>query len=230
MRSTAPSSGGEGSLLREPQHYEHHGSPNLPLQLKNFLRTWHHKMLDYQVPCHTPSFKTVFIKHAAVLDQLCNHKQTIADWSTSNPPICCCKVWTTYKSAALNPTGDHWVLSGSLLHSLLPPALAVIAEGSLSNKVFPSKKEYLTQLRSGLQSWTKRNGLPSMPTSSISELGHHLWSEHTQHITNHITKSSTWRAQRPNIFGRPKQIGFTNFHVEKPILGYAAASICLMAR
>ena len=179
------------SALRAPWSL----SPNLPLQLKNFLRTWHHKMLDYQVPCHTPSFKTVFIKHAAVLDQLCNHKQAIADWSTSNPPICCCKVWTTYKSAALNPTDDHWVLSASLLHSLLPPALAVIAEGSLSNKVFPSKKEYLTQLRSGLQSWTKRNGLPSMPTSSISELGHHLWSEHTQHITNHITKSSITQLQ-----------------------------------
>ena len=76
-----------------------------------------------------------------------------------------------------------------------PPSLAVIAEGSLSNKVFPSKKEYLTQLRSGLQSWTKRNGLPSMPASSISELGHHLWTEHCQYITHHITKSSITQLQ-----------------------------------
>ena len=83
-------------------------SPNLPLQLKKFLRTWHHKMLEYQVPCHTPSFKTVFIKHAAVLDQLCNHKQAIADWSKSNPPTCCCKAWIQYKSAALNPNDGHW--------------------------------------------------------------------------------------------------------------------------
>ena len=179
------------SALRAPLSL----SPNLPFQLKKFLRTWHHKMLEYQVPCHTPSFKTVFIKHAAVLDQLCNHKQAIADWSTSNPPTCCCKSWSQYKSAALNPTDDHWVLSGSLLHSLLPPSLAVIAEGSLSNKVFPSKKEYLTQLRSGLQSWTKRNGLPSMPASSISELGHHLWTEHCQYITHHITKSSITQLQ-----------------------------------
>ena len=71
----------------------------------------------------------------------------------------------------------------------------MIAEGSLSNKVFPSKKEYLTQLRSGLQSWTKRNGLPSMPASSISELGHHLWTEHCQYITHHITKSSITQLQ-----------------------------------
>ena len=152
-------------------------------------------MLEYQVPCHTPSFKTVFIKHAVVLDQLCNYKQAIADRSTSNPPTCCCKDWLQYKSAALNPNNNYWVLSGSLLHSFLPPALAVIAEGSLSNKVFPSRKDHLSQLRSGLQTWTKRNGLPSMPASTISELGHHLWTEHSQHITHHITKSSITQLQ-----------------------------------
>ena len=152
-------------------------------------------MLEYQVPCHTPSFKTVFIKHAAVLDQLCNQKQAISDWSTSNPPTCCCKDWKQYKPAALNLSDDHWVLSGSLLHSFLPPALAVIAEGSLSNKVFPSTKGYLNQLRSGFKTLTKRNGLPSMPASTISELGHHLWQEHCQHITHHITKSSITQLQ-----------------------------------
>ena len=55
-------------------------TPNLQQQLKQFLRKWHLQVLAYQVPCHTPSFKMVFIKHAAV-DQLCNHKQAIADWS-----------------------------------------------------------------------------------------------------------------------------------------------------
>ena len=179
------------SALRAPWSL----SPNLPSQLKRFLRAWHHQMLDHQVPCHTPSFKTVFIKHAAVLDQLCNHKQAIVDWSTSNPASCCCKSWSSYKSAALNPSADHWVLSGSLLHSTLPPDLAVVAEGSLSNKVFPSKKEYLAQLKLGLETWTKQNGLPSMPASNISDFGHHLWSEHTQAITNHITKSSITQFQ-----------------------------------
>ena len=164
------------SALRAPWSL----SPNLPSQLKRFLREWHHKMLDHQVPCHTPSFKTVFIKHAAVLDQLCNHKQAIVDWSTSNPAICCCKSWSSYKSAALNPSADHWVLSGSLLHSALPPELAVVEEGSLSHKVFPSKKEYLNQMKLGLKTWTKQNGLPSMPASSISDLCHHLWSSITQ--------------------------------------------------
>ena len=71
----------------------------------------------------------------------------------------------------------------------------MIAEGSLSNKVFPSKKDYLTQLRSGLQTWTKRNGVPSMAAPTISEFGHHLWTEHCQHITHHITKSSITQLQ-----------------------------------
>ena len=179
------------SALRAPWSL----SPNLQSQLKKFLRRWHFQMLDHQVPCHTPSFKTVFIKHAAVLDILCNHKQAIEDWSTSNPAICCCKSWSCYKSAALNPSDPHWVLSGSLLHSLLPPELAVIAEGSLSNKVFPSKKEYHNQMRLAFKTWTKKNGLPSMPQANISDLCHHLWSEHTQQITNHITKSSISQLQ-----------------------------------
>ena len=170
-------------------------TPDLHKKLKQFLRSWHHRMIEYQVPCHLPSFKTVFIKHAAVLDQLCNHKQSIIDWSTDNPPICCCNSWSKYKAAVLNPKDDHWVLSGSLLHSLLPPSLAVIAEGSLSNKVFPSKKDYLNQLHSGLRQWTKRNGLPSMSVSDIENFGKQLWHEHHQHVTQHITKSSITQLQ-----------------------------------
>ena len=126
----------KASALRAPWSL----APDLQTTLKKFLRQWHVTMLAHQVPCHTPSFKTVFIKHAAVLDILCNHKQAIDDGSTSNSAVCCCKSWSLYKGAALNPSDPHWVLSGSLLHSLLPPDLAVIAEGSLSNKVFPSKK------------------------------------------------------------------------------------------
>jgi hypothetical protein len=72
-------------------------------------------------------------------------------------------------------TYPHWVLAGSLLHTSLPADLAVIAEGSLLNKVFPSKKEYHSQLKTGLHQWTKRNGLPSMPNQDISDLCQKLW-------------------------------------------------------
>ena len=161
-------------------------TPNLQQQLKQFLRKWHLQVLAYQVPCHTPSFKMLFIKHAAVLDQLCNHKQAIADWSTTQPATCCCKKWEPFKTAALNLSDPHWVFAGSLLHSLVLEELAVIAEGSLLNKVFPSKKEYQNQLRLGLHGWTKRNGLPSMPNSEISDFSQHLWTEHSKHVTCHI--------------------------------------------
>ena len=174
-------------------------APDLQHTLKKFLRQWHVKMLAHQVPCHTPSFKTVFIKHAAVLDILCNHKKAIDDWSTTNPATCCCKSWSCYKSAALNPSDSHWVLSGSLLHSQLEPDLAVIAEGSLANKVFPSKKEFQNQLRIGLKNWTKRNGLPSMPQSDIIDLCHQLWHQHLSQITNHITKQSIGRLQDSSV-------------------------------
>ena len=128
------------SALRSPWSL----TPNLQRHLKQFLRKWHLQVLSYQVPCHNLSFKMVFIKHAAVLDQLCNHKQAITDWSSGQEASCCCKHWLKFKTAALNPSDSHWVLAGSLLHSLLPADLAVIAEGSLLNKVFPSKEEYHT--------------------------------------------------------------------------------------
>ena len=44
------------------------GSKNLQRTLKQFLWKWRLQVLAYQVPCHTRSFKTVFIKHASVLD------------------------------------------------------------------------------------------------------------------------------------------------------------------
>ena len=164
-------------------------SPNLQRTLKQFLRKWHLQVLAYQVPCLVPSFKTVFVKHAAALDQLCNHKQAISQWSTGTDAICCCQLWSKYKRAALNPSDPHWALAGSLLHDLLPADLAVVAEGSLLNKVCPSKKDYQANLKLGLHQWTKRNGLPSIPSQDIVDLAQLLWQQHTQEVTCHITKS-----------------------------------------
>jgi hypothetical protein len=51
----------------------------------------------------------VFIKHAAVLDQLCKHKQAIADWSTSNPALCNVQIRS---SQSFRPTlGPGWLPS-----------------------------------------------------------------------------------------------------------------------
>ena len=121
--------------------------------------------------------------------QLRNIKQAILEWSTTSQATCCCQHWTIYKKAALNPTDPHWVLAGSPLHDLLPADLAVIAEGSLLNKVFRSKKDYQTALKVGLNQWTKRNGLPSMPTWDISDLGHTLWQEHRKPSSKSLATS-----------------------------------------
>ena len=181
---------GTASLSAQPL------SPNLQRTLKQFLWKWHLQILAYQVPCHLQSFKAVLIKHAAVLDQLCNHKQAISQWSTGTDVICCCQHWSKYKKAALDPSDPHWVLAGSLLHDLLPADLAVIAEGSLLNKVFPSKNDYQTTLKLGLHHWTKLNGLPSIPSQDILDLAQLLWQQHTQEVTCHITKSSIITFQR----------------------------------
>ena len=145
-------------------------SPNLQRSLKQFLRQWHLQVLAYQVPCHTPSFKMVFTKHAAVLGQLCNHKQAISDWSLGTEAKCCCEHWSKFKKAALNPS--DWEIAGSYLHDLLPADLAII-----SRRLF-------AQQGLSLQQWTKRNGLPSMPSQDISDLRQRLWQQHT-HLPHH---------------------------------------------
>ena len=160
-------------------------SPNLAKSLQGFLRRWYLRMLEHHVPCHAPSFKTVFIKHASVVDLLCNHKSAIEAWSLNTTPECCCQNWQKFRSAAPNPDSDHWVLSGSLLTDLLPPDVAVLAEGSLQDKVFPQKQDFLRSLHRGILNWCRYNGLPSIPKNQVHDLGHDLWSTHTSHITNH---------------------------------------------
>lgn len=58
-------------------------------------------------------------------------------------------------------------MSGSLLGDTMSPEIAVLAEeGSLQNKVFSSKRH------------------------QCADLGQDLWSTHTSHVTQHITRSS----------------------------------------
>ena len=136
-QSAHPSIGGKESQLPLLPPWEHRGPSVLTFKSlsKHFLRQSRLQVLAHQVPCHVPSFKTVFVKHASVLDQLCNHKQAVTMWSTHIDVECCCKNWSQYKKASLNPSDPHWVLSGSLLTGLLPQELAVIAEGSFEQGV-----------------------------------------------------------------------------------------------
>lgn len=106
------------------------------------------------------------------------------------PPHAAAKTGPNTKKAALNPSDPHWVLSGSLLTDLLIADLSVIAEGPLLNKVFPSKKDYHATLKFGLNQWTKRNGLTSLPSNEISDLNQSLWQQHLEAVTCHITKPS----------------------------------------
>ena len=78
-------------------------SPNLAKTLQGALRQWYLHMIEHHVPCHIPSFKTIFVKHSSVVDLLCNHKSAIESWSPSQTPQCCCANWSTFRSAALNP-------------------------------------------------------------------------------------------------------------------------------
>ena len=130
------------------------------------------------------------MKHSSVVDILCNHKQAIEDWGNNTSPTCVCDQWRPYQSACFDPTADHWVLHGYSLGDHLPADLQVIAEGSLQNKVFPSKREFSSTLRQGLKQWCKDNGLPSFPQGDVASLLDRLWQQHREGLSHHIRKQT----------------------------------------
>ena len=109
---------------------------SLKKDLRCFLRSWYTQALTHSVPCHPPSLKTIFVKHSAVVDILCNHKQAIEEWGNNTTPTCVCGDWKPYQSASYDSTAEHWVLQGHSLGQHLSADLQVLAEGSLQNKVF----------------------------------------------------------------------------------------------
>ena len=157
-------------------------SPNLAKSLQSFLRQWYCRMIEHHVPCHVPSFKSS-PNMPPWLILLCNHKSAIESWSLNDPPTCCCTDWSKFRSAALNPASGPWVLSGSLLTDLL-------AEGFSSKQGLPPK--------TGIPSPTSTRHSPMVQVQwssihskhQIQDLGFTLWSSHTSHLTNHITRSS----------------------------------------
>ena len=160
-------------------------SPDLVKQLRQFLRRWHLQVLSHQVPCHSPSFKVIFVKHASVVDILCSHKQAVADWASGMTPVCCCKNWAAFKNACLNPNAEHWILAGNLLGGLLPPEQAVIAryshqEGlSCHDDAGPSTMDP-----------TQWASVHSQTRHSVLSFASDLWTQHCESLSTHITKST----------------------------------------
>ena len=82
--------------------------------------------------------------------------------------------------STLQPQTNHpGLVVGQTGQMPLSSDLAVIAEGSLLNKVFHSKKDYLTQLKMGLEQWARHNGLPTILRQEITDFGLQLWQQHT---------------------------------------------------
>ena len=99
-----------------------------------------------------------------------NHKSAIEAWSLNTTPECCCQNWQKFRSAALNPDSDHWVLSGSLLTDLLLPDVAVLAQGSLQTR------------------FSLNNGI----SSAASIVAFSIGADTTDYLPFPRTKSMTW--------------------------------------
>eukprot|EP00435_Cladocopium_sp_Y103_P066968 s826_g29.t1 len=148
----------------------------------------------------------------------------MTDWSLGNTPTCCCKQWSQYKSACLNASDEHWVLSGALLAPLVPDLLRPLCSGSLLNKVFPSKRDYSRQMSHSFKCWARTNGLPSIPTARFQELIDTLWSTHKAQLTSHLTKSSISQLQElfPQAIFHCEDKHASSLRIFCPVLYYEA--------
>ena len=92
----------------------------------------------------------------------------------------------------MNPEDPHWVLPGSLLTGLLFQDSTVIAQGSLLNKVLPSKQDYHSTLLLGLRSWTSEMGYHPCTSISFPNLHRHFGN-------NILNRSPVTSPNRPSL-------------------------------
>ena len=142
-------------------------------------------MRPHTMTFQSPSSAVVFTKNPSVQDSLCNHKDYATRWADGETPVCLCSTLTPYQSS---PTSNshHIHLDGDSL-TLPTPSLSSIANGSLQNKIFPSKKEIWTNLQKAFVQWHQRNGIPAIPTRHLEDLWNTSWSQHRQQLHNHIS-------------------------------------------
>ena len=160
-------------------------SPTWSSDLRKVLRQHCALMRPHTVTFQSPSSAVVFTKNPSVQDSLCNHKDYATRWADGETPVCICSTLTPYQTS---PTSNshHIHLDGDSL-TLPTPSLSSIANGSLQNKIFPSKKEIWTNLQKAFVQWHQRNGIPAIPTRHLEDLWTTSWSQHRQQIHNHIS-------------------------------------------
>ena len=168
--------------------------------LQRHLTSHTRELQPHNVTLQLPSTWIVFTKYPSVMDSLCNHKEAANEWAEQQTPTCVCSTLSKYAGQQTNQF-EHVVLEGETVS--LPPepsSLRSIAQGSLSNKIFPPSKEILSLLMSGLDSWTSRHGLPPIPRRHTL----HMWGQslplHTAALTNHVTHKSI--QQFRSLFGK----------------------------
>ena len=162
-------------------------SPNLAKTLQGALRQWYFQMIAHHVPCHIPSFKTIFVKHSSVVDFLCNHKSAIESWSLAQTPH------------AAAPIGPPFALQPSIPHRTTGSYRALH-----SHLCCPQPSLFLLKVPSRIRSFPRNgNSSPSSNGASSSgadKMAFHpcpnqrfgYWAPncHLSHLTNHITRSS----------------------------------------
>ena len=160
-------------------------SPTWSSHLRKVLRQHCAQMRPHTMTFQSPSSAVVFTKNPSVQDSLCNHKDYATRWADGERPVCICSTLTPYQSS---PTSNstHIHLDGDSL-TLPSPSLSAIANGSLQNKIFPSKKEIWTNLQTAFVQWHQRNGIPAIPTRHLEDLWTTSWSQHRQQLHNHIS-------------------------------------------
>ena len=160
-------------------------SPTWSSDLRKLLRQHIAQMRPHTVTFQTPSSAVVFTKNPSVKGSLCNHKLYATRWADGETPVCICSTLKPYQSSPTSHS-NHLHLDGDSL-TLPTPSLTSIATGSLQNKIFPSKREIWKNLQQAFVHWHKKNGIPAIPTRVLEELWTTSWTQHSQHLHDHIS-------------------------------------------
>ena len=159
-------------------------SPDLANSLRRFLRQWHPRVLAHQVPCHVPSFKTIFTKHSSIVDILCNHTSAVQFWSFATEP--------SYAAAkdGTNTNGQLWT-PNPIIGSFLD-----LCSGMKYLRNFPfwqralSKQSLSLKIRLHTDATTRSSTMVQRKRTNFPKINASLWDRTCGQPTSHLHHTS----------------------------------------
>ena len=157
-------------------------NPSFKTDIKRFL--FRHICRSDHIPYHAPPSHIIEAKHRSLDSSLRNYRRNMILWTMKPPTTCNCKN-ILKEGPDIAQEGGH---IAAPLSDLFPATsvLHAIANASAKESYYPSKQNYLDDLKKRILNWTVHHKMPAVGDLDLSKLMETQWLLHCQtlHTTN----------------------------------------------